>query len=397
MDFAFTKEEEAFRQEVREWLKKEIPARWYELSPGLFEETEEIWDIARRFEKRLAEKGWWAPSYPTEYGGVNATFMQQCILMEEKALAHAPATMNQFFTVGIVGPTLMLCGSEEHKKKYLRGIGTAEHVFCLGYSEPTSGSDLAAIQTRAIEDGDDLVINGQKIFTTLAHRAEHCWLAVKTDPDAPRHKGISMLIVDMKTPGITVRPLKNIIGYHEFNEVFFDNVRVPKTALVGEKNRGWYYMMMALSYERSSGVTGPAYMYTLIQDLARFAKEAASDGGALSDDPLVQQKLASMATDVEVSRLLCYRVADLESRGMVPSYQASVSLVFAAELARRVAKWGGEILGLYGQLARDSKRAALRSAIDVLYLSTLVLGIGGGTNEIQRNVIALLGLDLPRE
>jgi len=395
MDFAFTEEEEAFRQEVKEWLKKEIPTRWYELSPGLFEENEETWDIARQFEQRLADNGWYAPSYPTEYGGVNATFMQQCILSEEKALLRAPTTMSQLFAVGIVGPTLMLYGSEEQKKKYLRGIGTAELVFCLGYSEPTSGSDLAALQTRAMEDGDDLVINGQKIFTTLAHRADYCWLAVKTDPDAPRHRGISMLIVDMKTPGIAVRPLMNIVGSHEFNEVFFDNVRVPKTALVGEKNRGWHYAMTALSYERS-GITGPAFMHTLIGDLAKYAKETTSDGRALSDDPLVQQKLAAMATDVEVSRLLCYRVADLESRGGIPTYEASVSMVFASELARRIAKLGGEILGLYGQLTRDSKRAPLRGAIEVLYLSTLVLGIAGGTNEIQRNVIALLGLGLPR-
>lgn len=395
MDFMFSQEEEAFRQEVRDWLKKEIPARWLEIRPGLWEENDEIWAIARDFEHKMGQKGWWAASYPPEYGGINATFMQQLILNEERASLGAPTTLSDMIGVQWIGATLMIYGTEEQKAKYLRGIGMAELVFCLGYSEPGAGSDLAGVQTRAIEDGDNFVISGQKIFTSLAHRADYCFLAARTDPDAPKHKGISMFVVDMKALGITVRPLINIVGSHHFNEVFFDDVRVTKKDLIGEKNRGWYYLATALNYERS-GVTLPAMNKRLIEELARHAKETPGNGGMLADDPMVRQKLAEMAIENAVSRLLCYRVAWLQSKGLVPSYEASMSLLFGGELIRRIANTGMEILGLYGQLTKKSKWAPLRGAIEHLYLSSLSAGIAGGTNEIQRNLIAILGLGLPR-
>lgn len=395
MDFGFSQEEEAFRREVRDWLKKEIPARWLEIRPGLWEENEEMWAIARDFEHKMGRKGWWAASYPPEYGGINATFMQQLIINEERASLGAPTTLSDMIGVQWIGATLMIYGTEEQKEKYLRGIGTAELVFCLGYSEPGAGSDLAAVQTRAVVDGDDFVINGQKIFTSLAHRADYCFLVARTDPDVPKHRGISIFIVDMKARGITVRPLINIVGSHHFNEVFFDDVRVPKKDLVGERNRGWYYLTTALNYERS-GVTLPAMVRRLIEELTSYAKETPGDGGMLVDDPRVRKKLAQMAIENEVSRLLCYRVAWLQNRGLVPSYEASMSLLFGAEMIRRIANTGMEMLGLYSQLTKNSKWAPLRGAIQHLYLSSLSAGIAGGTNEIQRNLIAIFGLGLPR-
>jgi len=395
MDFGFTKEDEAFRQEVREWLRKEIPPRWYELNPGLWEESDEIWSVYCQYNRKLAEKRWFAPAFPLEYGGMDATFMQQLILAEEKALARAPITIAEAVSTQMVGPTILLYGDEEQKKKYLTAIGAAELVFCLGYTEPGAGSDLAAVQTRATEDGDDFVINGQKIFTTFAHRADYIWLAARTDPDVPKHRGISMFIVDMKTPGITVRPLINILGFHSFNEVFFDDVRVPKTALVGEKNRGWYYLMTALNFERS-GIGGPASLRVLLQWLVKYAKETPGDGGVLADDPVIQQKLAEMATEIAVSRVLSLRVADLQCRGLIPSYEVSVAMVCGSELLRRFAKTAGEILGLYGQLRKDPKWEPLMGQIQHSYLAMIPVGIGAGASEIQRNIIAILGLGLPR-
>ncbi len=396
MDFTFSKEEEEFRKEVRQWLKKEIPPRWHEISPGLWEENDEIWAIARQFDRRLAGKGWYAPSYPREYGGIEATMAQQLILGEEKSLLQAPSRFSQAVGVEFVGPTILQYGNEEQKRKYVRGIGTAELIFCLGYSEPQAGSDLGGLQTRAIEENECFVVNGQKTFTTFAHLADYCWLAARTDPEAPRHNGISMFVVDMKTPGITVRPLINIADSHSFNEVFFDDVRLPKDALVGEKNRGWYYLTTALNYERGGIIRLPATLTALLDELVRYVKETPGAGGVLADDEHVQQRLAELATEIEICRLLSYRVADLVNRGVVPTYENSEAFLFGNELLRRFAKTAGEILGPYGQLGKNCKRAPMRGVIQGLYLDTVGNGFGGGSSEIQRNIIALLGLGLPR-
>jgi len=396
LDFKFTPEQEALRQEVRDWLRKAIPPRWTNMGVALWEEDDEIWAIARDFERKLAGKGWFAPGYPSKYGGIDATSIEQAILSEEKAYAGAPAMLSDVLAAGWVGPTILLFGTEEQKEKYVGGIGRGELVFCLGYSEPEAGSDLAAVQTLAVEDGDHYILNGQKIFTSLAHRADYCWLAARTDRDAPKHKGISMFIIDMKTPGITVKPLINMLGFHEFNEVFLDNVRVPKENMVGEKNRGWYTLAAALNFERSV-VYIPAANRRFIEELVRYARKTPWGGGVLADNPLVRHKLAQMAVENEVCRLLCYRVVWMQARGMIPAYETSASYLHTAELTRRLAQIGMEILGLYGQLDKSSEWAPMKGAVKSLCLASLGLGIGGGTNEIQRNLIARIGLGLPRE
>ena len=395
MDFAFTQEDEQFRQAVRAWLQQETPPRWRELRPSECEESDEIWQLVREFDRKLAVKGWYAPSYPREYGGIEATVMQEYILAEEKALLGVPRKLSEAIGVQFVGPTIMRYGSQDQKDRYVKGVGRAETIFCLGYSEPQAGSDLGAVQTRAMPEGDQFVINGQKIFTTFAHYADYCWLLARTDPNVSKHKGLSLFIVDMKTPGITVRPLINILGSHSFNEVFFDNVRVPKSALVGEQNKGWEYLMTALTFERSF-TSGPATMIPLLKELVRYAKETPMGNGVLADDPYVQQKLAEMATDIAVSRLLTLRVADMESRGMIPTYEVSVAFVFGMEVARRFAKKAGETLGLFGQLDKGSRWTPLAGAVQTMYLETIAAGVGGGSAEIQRTIIALLGLGLPR-
>ncbi len=396
MDFTFTPDEEAFRQEVRQWLKKEIPRRWIELDAGLWEETEESWALSREFQRKLGQKGWLAPAYPKEYGGLEMSHLKRLILTEELNYSRAPVGIEVELSVNWVGPALMLFGSEEQKKKYLTEVAKGESVFCIGYSEPNAGSDLASLQTRAIEDGDYWVINGQKTWCSYAHYADYCWLGARTDPDVPKHKGISMFVADMKTPGITVRPLINILNHHSFNEVFFDDVRIPRDSLIGQQNNGWYQLVMALDFERSLIGTAAASQ-RLIDELVQYVMEAKRNGDPLANDLLIKDELAEMAVENEVLRMMCYRIAWMYSKNLHPSYEASMSLLFSSELLRRLANVGMRVLGPYGQLDMDSKWAVLNARIMRAYLSALSVGVGAGTNEIQRNIVAMRGLGLPRQ
>ncbi len=396
MDFRFTEEEEAFRKEVRQWLKKEIPPRWSELDPGIWEETEESWAISRQFQRKLGQKGWLAPAYPKEYGGLELSHTKRLILAEELAYNRAPVSVEVEITVNWVAPTIMLFGTEKQKNDYVTRVAKGDIIFCLGYSEPNAGSDLAALQTRAVEVGDEYVINGQKIWCSYGHLADYCWLAARTDPDVPKHKGISMFIVDMKTPGITVRPLINILNRHSFNEVFFDDVHIPKDNLVGQKNNGWYQLVIALDYERSSVGTAAAQQ-RIIEELVKYAKETKRNGEPIANDPLIRNELAEMAVENEVLRMMCYRIAWMYSKNLHPSYESSMAMIFGSEVMRRLANVGMRILGHYGELDRDSKWAPLNAGIMRMYLCSVSIGVGGGSNEIQRSIIAMRGLGLPRQ
>jgi len=313
MDFRFTAEDETFREEVRQWLKKEIPQRWIELDAGMWEETEESWALSREFQRKLGLKGWLAPAYPKEYGGLEMSQMRRLILSEELNYNSAPINIEAEISVNWVGSALMLFGTEEQKKKYVTEVAKGDAIFCLGYSEPNAGSDLASLQTRAVEDDDGYIINGQKTWCSYAHYANYCWLGARTDPEAPKHKGISMFVVDMKTPGITVRPLINILNRHSFNEVFFDDVRIPKNSLIGEKNNGWYQLVMALDFERSLIGTAAANQ-RIIDELVQYMIEAKHKGESFADDPLIKDELAEVAVENEVLRMMCYRIAWMYSQ-----------------------------------------------------------------------------------
>ena len=395
MDFKFSEDEEAFRREVRRWLEQEIPERWIELDPGVWEETEESWGLAREFQRKLGQKGWLAPAYPKEYGGLELSHMKRLILAEELAYSRSPISIEEEITVNWVGPSVILFGTEQQKKEYLTKIARGDIIFCLGYSEPNAGSDLASLQTGAVETGDEYVINGQKTWCSYGHLAEYCWLAARTDPTASRHEGISIFIVDMKTPGITVRPLINILNRHSFNEVFFDDVRIPKENLVGQKNKGWYQLVIALDFERSS-IGYAAGNQRILEELIRYVKETTRNGERLADDPLVRNELAQLVVENEVARMMAYRIAWMFSKGLHPSYESSMSMVFVSEVMRRTANAGMRILGHYGELDRDSKWAVMNARITRMCLSSLSIGVGGGSNEIQRNIIAIRGLGLPR-
>jgi len=392
MDFTFTETEEGLRGELRRFLKDTLGENY---EGGGTDLSDDDFEFGQRFNKALAERGWIAPAWPKQYGGLGATYIEQMIFSEELASAGAPGG-GRIFGVGMIGPTLIVHGTEEQKAQHLPGITSGEVLWCQGYSEPGAGSDLASLQTRAVRDGDDYVVNGQKIWTTQAHIADWMFLLARTDIEAPKHKGISFLLLDMKTPGITVRPLVNMADRHEFNEVFFEDVRVPAKNLVGGENRGWYVAMTLLDFERSSVASVAANRRTL-QDLCAYAKETPQNGGTVLDIPWIRTKLADLWVETEASRWLSYRVAGMQQRGLVPNYEASIVKVLATESSQRIYNFGTKMLGLYGQLNGDSKLARLRGRMEGGYRSAVAPTIYSGSNEIQRNVIATRGLGLPRD
>jgi alkylation response protein AidB-like acyl-CoA dehydrogenase len=391
VDFRFTPEEEAFRQEVRAFLDRHLPPDWEDQFPLETEEgVEALWAFARGLQREMGRRRWLALAWPPEYGGLGAPIMQQVVFHEELGYRRAP-TLGLNMGVYWVGPTLMRYGTEEQKRRFLPPIASGEEVWCTLYSEPGAGSDLASLQTRAVLEGDSWVIHGQKVWASMAHRVHWGWLAARTDPTAPKHKGISLFIVPMNAPGITLRPLINLAGHHGFNQVFFNNVRLPRDHLVGEVNRGWYLMAVSLDFERTSIAT-VARTHALWDTLVAWARSLPP--GAVS--PSAWGALAERRIEIGVGRLLSYWVASLQASGRVPNYEASIAKLFASEVSQRVADTGLRLLGLYGQLMPGSRRAILKGRITRAFLTSIAATIGGGTSEIQRTIIAQRGLGLPR-
>ena len=394
MDIQFTDEEVAFREEIQQFLRDELPDDWDPLNQGSPHSPEQL-PFTKAMADKLADKGWLTLAWPEEYGGQARSIMEQTVYREEMTYWSVPGTDLGTGAIGWVGPVLMISGTEEQKSEHLPPIANAERYWCTLYSEPGSGSDLASLQTSAVRDGDDYIINGQKIWTSSGHIADWGWLAARTDPDAPKHRGISLFMLDMKSQGVTVRPIVNMAGSHEFNEVYFDNVRVPKGNLVGEENRGWYTLAVALDFERS-GVGYSASARRTLETLVKYAKETERNGKPLSEDPIVRHKLAERKIEIEVSRWLSYQVAWMQSQDMVPNAEASMSKLFGTELTQKVALTGMDILGMTGQLSKGSKWAPLQGYIQRLSLSSVSSTIAAGTSEIQRDIIARRGLGLPR-
>ena len=392
MEFRFTPEEERFRSEIREFLRRELPADWVGAG-ALGEASEESWEFLRSFQKKLAERRWLTLGWPEEHGGLAASHMMQVIYKEEMSYFRAPTQLG----VGPdrLGPTIILYGTDEQKRRHLPGIAAGETVWCQGFSEPEAGSDLASLQTTAVADGDYFVINGQKIWTSLAHRADWCILLARTDREAPKHKGISYLLLDMKTPGVEVRPLVDMLGRNTFNEVFFDSARIPRDCLVGELNRGWYVAAATLDFERS-GIDRVMTGIRTYEALVEYAAQAGADGGRLLDDTRVRQKLAELAIEFQAGRLLAYRVASMQEKGQIPNAEASMSKLYGTELQGRLAEAGMEILGLGGQIEPGPQGASLQGQVEQFYMLASALTVAAGTSEIMRNIIAMRGLGLPR-
>ena len=381
MDFGFTDEEEKLRAEVREFLRKE-------LTPEAIAETRANGGNyggpeGRKVIRKLGARGWLVPTWPRKYGGLESSHMVEYVIRTELVYAGLPWV---FVGANMAGPTILEYASEELTDEFLPKIAKGEIELTLGYTEPQAGSDLAAIEIRAEDKGDYFLLNGQKVFNTSAHIADYHWLGARTAPGAG-HKGISLMLVDLKSPGITIRPMVTMAGW-KTNEIFYDDVQVPKRNMVGEKNHGFYYIMSALDLERMFPVD--SYL-RLFEELVEYAKETKRNGKPLSKDPVIRQRLAQVAIELEVSRLLYYQLADILDKGKIPNYQSSMEKVFATETCQRVANTGMQIMGLYGQLHEDSKRSLLEGKVEHYYRWPVVETIYAGTSEIQRNIIALRG------
>ncbi len=381
MDFSLSPEQEAFRTEIREFLSTEVPA-------DVAVEDGWINGYSREFSRKLGQQGWIGLTWPKQYGGQEKSYLDRLILTEELLRAGAPVAAH-WLGDRQVGPALLAHGTEEQRREILPQVCKGAIVFCLGMSEPDAGSDLASLRTRADEEGDHYRLNGQKIWTSFAHVADYVYLVARTDPDVPKHKGISEFMVDMKTPGIDVRPLIDVTGEHHFNEVFFDNVEVPKNGLIGEKNRGWYQIASQLDYERS-GIERLLSNYRLFKDAIFYAKEQ-----GLTKDPLIRDTLAQLQIELDLGRSMVYKVAWYLTQKIVPNYQAALAKCFCTEVEQRIAKFASELLGDYAVLMPDSLHARLAGRAAREYLYAPAYTIQGGTSNILRNIIAMRGLGLP--
>jgi alkylation response protein AidB-like acyl-CoA dehydrogenase len=393
MDFNFSEEDEAFRKEFGKWLKENLP-KTHRKSDFTIEfmsgEEGDEWERRLEWHKKMYAGGWVAPHWPKEYGGRGASLTQQLIYTEELTHFSPPSLVNGQ-GIGLVGPTLMHWGSEEQRQRYLKPMLAAEEIWCQGYSEPGSGSDLASLQTRAVEDGDYFVVNGQKVWTSDAHHADMCFLLVRTDPDAPKHKGITYLLVDMHSPGITVRPLVQMTGDRGFNEMFFEDVRVPKKNIVGDKNNGWLVALTSLMYERRArDMTG------IVRELVDLAKAVRRNGSSAWDDVSVRQQIVQFACEAWGIKYTALRQLTRQLKGLPPGPESSIQKVAFSELNLRMQKFAMELLGPYSQMLYEAPFAVDNGKWSYRMLAARGMIIGAGTSEIQRNIIGERVLGLPK-
>ena len=390
MDLNLTPNEKKFRDEFRAWLTTNVPEEWTGGGIGS-EDREDYLKYLSGWQRKLYLGGWAGASWPKEYGGRGATLMEQAIFQEEMARANAPQLIG---TIGLslVGPTIITLGTEEQKSRYLPKILSGEGIWCQGFSEPNAGSDLAALGTKAVRDGDDFIINGQKIWTSFAQLADWCLLLVRTDTEAPKHKGITCLLLDMHSEGVSVRPLRQMSGDSGFNEVFFSNVRVPTTQVLGEINKGWTTAITALMNERANLGTGVQVVFKRhLEALIARSRTIEREGHAASLDPLVRQKLAQAYLELEILRLNTNRALTSLSKTGIPGPEGSTLKLYWSEMNQRTQQIAQEILGPYGQL-KDFDNGLWEYA----YLRSRGNTIEAGTSEIQRSIIAERVLGLPK-
>ena len=387
-------EDEAFRDEVRAFLDANLPEGWGTRQyAGPRDDAGRI-AFQRTWQRRLSEARLAAIAWPKEHGGRDAGWRQQLLYNTEMARRRAPDPINRS-AVAYIGPTIIQWGTAWQKEHFLPRILAGDDVWCQGFSEPDAGSDLAAIRTRADLDGDEFVVTGQKVWTSKAEFADWCYIIARTDPRAPKHQAISCLLVDMHSPGITVRPLRQISGRSEFNEVFFDNVRVPRRCLVGTLNDGWRICNSTLRYERA-GLSRTSRIERRLDVLISLARELTVDGKPLLDDPVVRDQLARFAVKVEALRVISVRLSAASLRGADPGPEVSIAKLLTSELDQAMADYGMDLAGPYGALVRESPHVLKGGNVPLSYLIMRAATIGGGTSEIQRNVIAERVLGLPR-
>ncbi len=396
MDWRDTPEQAAWRNEVREFVETELPSEFRELD-SLGEDAyfqrpgSPLAGAFDRWRGALAGRGWIAAHWPKEYGGAGLGPLDQFILAQEFAEARAPQLGGS--GVMMLGPTLITHGTEEQKQEHLPRILDGSVQWCQGYSEPGSGSDLASLQTRAVRDGDDFVVNGQKIWTSGAHLSDWMFLLTRTDPDAPKHRGITYMLLDMKTPGIEVRPLVNMGNEHGFNEVFFDDVRIPAANAVGDIDRGWYVGATTLDFERSMIGQATGQRQTVERYLG-WLREHRTEMPA-TDYTAAHRQWAERWIEVAVATQLSYRTISMQAAGEIPNSEASIAKLFNSEMSQRIAATATKMLGLWGGVM-DGDQAPLGATAAKSYIGSVASTIAGGTSEIQRGIIATRGLGLPR-
>jgi alkylation response protein AidB-like acyl-CoA dehydrogenase len=397
MDFRFTPDEEQFLKEVQAFLDGVLPPDWLGVDPDGHNEQadEELHQFDLKIRRELAARGWLGLQWPRQYGGQEAPPMKRFILEQELIYRGAP-----YWAISgalMSGDMILQFGTEEQKQRFLPPIVKGEVQWCVGMSEPNAGSDLANLQLRATEDGDFFVLNGQKTWQTGAHYADWVMLYARTDPNVKKNRGITAFVVDIRSPGITMRRIPQITGHPAFCEVFYDNVRVPKADVLGAVNGGWAVALFGVATEKSFG-------YWLINSgrrdlemLVRYCKETRDvDGRLLCHDPLIRSRLAQLAIDLEVGRNLGMRLNWMATKGMPIIATACQLKPFGGNIMQRLSHVGVQTLGLYGQLDEESKWVRLRGRMKYLYLASVAMTIEGGSNEASRNTVAMLGLGLPR-
>ncbi len=390
MDFRDTPEEAKFRSELRAWLEENIPHEWKERG-HVAGRTDE--DISKQWSKKLYEAGYSGLTWPEEFGGVGAPYTHQAIFLEEAARAEPPEHIG-VIGVGMAGPTIIAHGTDAQKKRYLQPILSGEEVWCQGFSEPGSGSDLASLRTKGVDDGDSFVVNGQKVWSSFAHIADWCILLVRTDPDAPKHEGITYLLVDMHSPGVEVRPLKQITGDPEFNEIFFSDVRVPKDNVLGEINQGWKVAMTTLLHERGTlGFALTARLEVMVRHLIDLAKQTSVNGHTAAEDPLFRDRIVDQWIQLQALRFTNYRALTGLVKTGVPGPEGSIAKLHWSETNQRLTKLALEILGPVSQI---DEGGTWNGFWQYQQLRSRGNTIEAGTSEVLRNIIAERVLGLPR-
>ena len=391
MDFRDTPEEAAFRSELRAWFEANLPDGWRDKGPARGRTEEEI---SREWSKRLYEAGYAGLTWPKEFGGAGAPYTHQAIFLEESARAETPDHIG-VIGLGMAGPTIIAHGTDEQKTAHLGKILSGEEVWCQGFSEPGSGSDLASLRTRAEIDGDDYVVNGQKVWSSFAHIADYCILLVRTDAQAAKHAGITYLLADMHAPGVEVRPLKQITGDPEFNEIFFSDVRIPRKNILSNENEGWKVAMTTLLHERGTlGFALTARLEVLMRKLIALAKETKSNGSTAAQDPLLRDRIARQWVELQALKFTNYRALTSLVKTGIPGPEGSIAKLHWSESNQRLTKLALEIMGPASQL--DDEQGVWEGFWQYQQLRSRGNTIEAGTSEVLRNIISERVLGLPR-
>jgi alkylation response protein AidB-like acyl-CoA dehydrogenase len=391
MDFEFSPEDEAFRAELRAFLDEELPSWW----KTVFVDDERAMPFTRELCQKLAARGWLTLSWPKEHGGADGSVWQQAVVREEMWAAGEPRGP-QYMNLNYIGPLIMRFGTPEQQARHLPRMAAGDVIWCQGFSEPEAGSDLASLKTRAVRDGDHYVVNGQKIWNSYADApADHCLLLARTNPEVKKQQGISMFLVDMRTPGITVRPIPSMAGKTEFSEIFFDDAAIPVADRLGDEDQGWTLVGEGLAFERI-GIARYARANRVLEHLVAYARDTVVDGRPLAEDPAVRARLATLAMRIEAAKLLNYGAISIQAAGKVPAIEASIARIHNTQVEQLAGHVGLELLGPRGMLLDDDPWGLLDGEMQRQWLESIPVTVAAGTTEVQKNIIAQRGLGLPR-